>query len=129
MPLLMGEITMHNHLRIGRGMLRSAVLTPILSFALSSGLAGAQPHPAVPVRAVPAGSPVASDKDVQVTQEELIRLLKLSPTLTTVVARDPSLLSDQEYVRRNNPQLGQFLDVHPEVTVNPDYYLFTHFNV
>ncbi len=120
---------MHNHLRIGRGILRSAVLTTILFGALSAGLASAQPHPATPVRTVSVAAPVASDKDVQVTQEELIRLLKLSPTLTTVVARDPSLLSDQEYVRRNNPQLGQFLDAHPEVTVNPDYYLFTHFNV
>jgi hypothetical protein len=73
--------------------------------------------------------PVASDKDVASTQEELIRLLRLSPTLTTVVARDPSLLSNLEYVRRNNPQLGQFLENHPEVALNPDFYLFTHLNV
>ena len=39
--------------------------------------------------------------------------MKLSPTLTTVVAHDPSLLADQEYVSRNNPQLGQFLDRAP----------------
>jgi len=31
-------------------------------------------------------------------------------------------------VRRNNPQLGQFLDNHPEVALNPDFYLFTHLN-
>jgi hypothetical protein len=102
---------------------------------LCASLAAAQTRPAAPVRANPATAgpaataPVASDKDVAVTQEELIRLLELSPTLTTVVARDPSLLSNQEYVRRNNPQLAQFLENHPEVPLNPDYYLFTHLNV
>jgi hypothetical protein len=53
-------------------------------------------------------------------------LLRQSPTLTTVVARDPSLLSNQEYVAKNNPQLAAFLAAHPEVARNPDYYLFTH---
>jgi hypothetical protein len=89
--------------------------------------AQAQPKPAVATR--PANMPVASDKDVAATQEELIRLLQLSPTLTSVVARDPSLLANQDYVRRNNPQLAQFLENHPEVALNPDFYLFTHLNV
>ncbi len=67
-----------------------------------------------------------SDRDLEVTQHELVRLLRMSPTLTTVVAHDPSLLADQEYVSRNNPQLAQFLAAHPEVTRNPEFYLFTH---
>jgi hypothetical protein len=67
-----------------------------------------------------------SDSDLAETQKELIRLLRLSPTLTTVVARDPSLLANQEYVSRNNPQLAEFLSAHPEVGRNPDFYLFTH---
>ena len=42
-------------------------------------------------------------------QQQLLKLLKeLSPTLTTVVARDPSLLADKEYVSRNNPELAQY---------------------
>jgi hypothetical protein len=61
-----------------------------------------------------------------VTQRELIRLLRLSPTLTTVVSHDPSLLSDQNYVSRNNPELAQFIAAHPEIARNPDFYLFTH---
>jgi hypothetical protein len=61
-----------------------------------------------------------------VTQDQLIKLLRLSPTLTTVVSHDPTLLSDTDYVSRNNPQLAQFLVAHPEVTRNPDFYLFTH---
>ena len=32
-------------------------------------------------------------------------------------------------MRRNNPQLTQFLENHPEVPLNPDFYLFTHLNV
>jgi hypothetical protein len=67
-----------------------------------------------------------SDHDLETTQKELIRLLKLSPTLTTVVAHDPSLLADQGYVSRNNPQLADFLVAHPEVARNPEFYLFTH---
>jgi len=67
-----------------------------------------------------------NDKDVAATQTEMIRLLKLSPTLTTVVEHDPSLLSNQEYVAKNNPQLAAFLTEHPEVARNPDYYLFSH---
>jgi hypothetical protein len=103
-----------------------------LSGMLAAQLAAAQAHPAVAAHA--AGStavpvPVTSDKDLAATQDELVRLLKLSPTLTTVVARDPSLLSDQDYVRRNNPQLAQFLENHPEVALNPDFYLFTHLHV
>jgi hypothetical protein len=67
-----------------------------------------------------------SDRDLEATQKELIRLLKLSPTLTTVVAHDPTLLSNQDYVSRNNPQLAEFLTAHPEVARNPEFYLFTH---
>lgn len=75
---------------------------------------------AAPAQAIP------SDKETAATQRQLIELLRLSPTLTTVVARDPSLLADQEYVSRNNPQLAAFLAAHPEVARNPDFYLFTH---
>jgi len=78
-----------------------------------------QGRPAAPAQAL-------NEKDVAATQTELIKLLKLSPTLTTVVARDPSLLSNQDYVTRNNPQLAQFLAAHPEVARNPEYFLFSH---
>ena len=89
----------------------------------------AQARPAPPATRVPAAAPVESDQDLQATQQQLIKLLRLSPTLTTVVEHDPTLLSNQEYVNRNNPQLGQFLLSHPEVARNPEFYLFTHLNV
>ena len=84
----------------------------------------AQTAPAA--KAQPVAAAPVSEQDLAATQEQLIQLLRTSPTLTTVVARDPSLLSDQEYVNRNNPQLAQFLVQHPEIARNPEYYLFTH---
>lgn len=75
-----------------------------------------------------AAAPIQTDRDVAAIQEQLIKLLRQTPTLTTVVARDPSLLSNQDYVAKNNPQLAEFLSAHPEVARNPDYYLFTHLN-
>lgn len=98
-----------------------------LSVWIPSPAVLAQGHantPAPPPAA--SNAPIPNERDVASTQSELIRLLRLSPTLTTVVSHDPSLLSDQEYVTRNNPQLAAFLAQHPEVARNPDFYLFSH---
>jgi hypothetical protein len=113
---------MHNHFRIASWVL----CTLAASTVLFASLAVAQTRPAAPTTPPAAIAPVISDKDFAATQEELVRLLRMSPTLTTVVARDPSLLSNQEYVSRNNPQLAQFLAAHPEIGRNPEFYLFTH---
>ena len=98
-----------------------------LSVLLLSTLAVAQPRTTTPAPA-PASStaPAPNERDVAATQTELIRLLRLSPTLTTVVSHDPSLLSNTDYVAHNNPQLAAFLVAHPEVARNPDFYLFSH---
>jgi hypothetical protein len=48
----------------------------------------------------------------------------MTPTLSTVLASDPSLLANQEYIARSNPELAKFLGAHPEVARNPDFYLF-----
>jgi len=90
--------------------------------------AGAQARPAAQSR--PATPPAAqlqppSDQDVADTQAAFLKLLRLSPVLTIVVARDPSLLADQQYVARNNPELAQFMASHPEIAQNPDFYLFS----
>lgn len=94
----------------------------ILGLCASSAIAQSRPSSA---RESSADLPVASEKDLAAMQDELIKLLRMSPTLTTVVARDPSLLSNQEYVSRNNPQLARYLQEHPEIGRNPDFYLFT----
>ena len=82
---------------------------------------------AAPVRAqdatVPAGS-VADPAATEATREQLLTLLRVSPMLTSVVASDPSLLANQEYVAKSNPELAKFLAQHPEIGRNPDFYLF-----
>jgi hypothetical protein len=102
--------------------LLSILAVPVLCCGVP---AAAQARTAAPA-AAPVAAPALNDKDVAATQSELIRLLRLSPTLTTVVSHDPSLLANQDYVARNNPQLAAFLMAHPEVARNPDFYLFTH---
>ena len=124
---------MHNRCRILARLALTAA-APVLLFA---SLAGAQiparpaaaataARPAAPAQAPVYSAPAPSEKDVAATQTEMIKLLRLSPTLTTVVSHDPSLLSNQEYVSHNNPQLAEFLTRHPEVARNPEFYLFTH---
>lgn len=100
----------------------------LLFILLSAGFALAQQtRPAVTREPAPNVSPTP-EKDLAAIQEELIKLLRMSPTLTTVVARDPSLLSNQDYVSHNNPELARFLQAHPEIARNPDFYLFTNMN-
>jgi len=119
---------------LSRPRLAQALSSVAISACLCATVAVAQSqaasaHPAAPARpaaaALPPAAPI-SDKELAETQKQLIDLLRLSPTLTTVVAHDPSLLANQDYVARNNPQLAQFLAAHPEVARNPDFYLFTH---
>ncbi|MFZ0744303.1 MAG: hypothetical protein WAM85_07840 [Terracidiphilus sp.] len=109
--------------------LLGSIAIPVL---LVATISAAQTRPAPPAR--PAAqvqqdnAPIPTDRDVAATQSELIKLLRLSPTLTTVVSHDPSLLSNQDYVAHNNPQLAEFLTTHPEVARNPEFYLFSHLN-
>jgi len=111
-------------------LLALVLISPLLCASSSTAQTPAAPaRAASPARAAAPGQVAAepvSDRDLANTQHELIRLLRLSPTLTTVVAHDPSLLSNQDYVSRNNPELAAFLVAHPEVARNPDFYLFTH---
>jgi hypothetical protein len=106
--------------RILPSVLRSVAL-PAFLFA---ALAAAQTRPAAPVP-LPVPTSAVSDRDLAATRHELLKLLRTSPTLTTVIAHDPSLLANQDYVAHNNPQLAQFLTEHPEIARNPDFYLFT----
>jgi hypothetical protein len=106
----------------------------LLPTVLGATLVSAQTVPARPAAPVKPAETIqeaaqavaVSARDFAATQMELLRLLRMSPTLTSVVAHDPSLLSNQDYVSRNNPQLAAFLVAHPEVARNPEFYLFTH---
>ncbi len=100
-------------------------LTVLLASVLTAGSLIAQAQPSGAAGKAPAVQQ-PDDKDLAATQDELLKLLRMSPKLTTVVARDPSLLANQDYVAHNNPALAQFLQAHPEVARNPDFYLFNN---
>lgn len=87
-------------------------------FGLSSAAVMAQSAPAEKK-----SSSTQESKDPEAVRSELFDLLRLSPKLTTVVGADPTLLGDEAYVSRNNPELGDFLRSHPEVARNPEFYL------
>jgi hypothetical protein len=105
--------------------IRHVVCLWILSGFMAASAAAQTPSAAQARRAAAAPAPPPSEQEIADTQGQLLKLLRMSPTLTTVVAHDPSLLSDQQYVQRNNPELAQFLATHPDVAQNPDFYLFS----
>ncbi len=96
----------------------------VVFLTLFNAVSAAQPQrptqPAMPP------APQMSEKDLAALQDELLKELRVSPTLAEVVARDPSLLSDADYVNRNNPELGRFLQLHPEIAKSPEFYLFNN---
>jgi hypothetical protein len=79
-----------------------------------------------PRSSAPAPSAQVSQKDIADLQDQLLQLLRVTPTLAEVISRDPSLLGNADYVNRYNPALQHFLQEHPEVAQNPDFYLFNN---
>lgn len=73
---------------------------------------------------VPAPPVVSVDQpDAQRTREELSRLLeRYPPSLRSVLALDPSLVSNQAYLAPY-PALAAFLNAHPEIARNPSFYI------
>jgi len=67
----------------------------------------------------------SSPQDLGATQQQLMHLLRVTPALAEVVASDPSLLADQQYVAKSNPELAAFLQQHPEIARNPSFWLFS----
>ncbi len=61
--------------------------------------------------------------DARELKDRLSEIMKLyPPTLKTVLANDPSLLSRADYMAPY-PALVEFLSQHPEIARNPAYYL------
>lgn len=99
----------------------------ILQLALPLLLAVAGAAQTNRLSAASAGNPTQlSAQEVSALQDQLLQMLRLTPTLAEVVSRDPSLLSNNDYVMRSNPQLAQFLKAHSEIAQNPDFYLFSN---
>src|SRR5215472_15231209 len=68
----------------------------------------------------------ATPQDLGATQQKLMQLLRVSPNLAEVVSSDPALLADQQYVAKSNPELATFLQQHPEIGRNPEFWLFSN---
>jgi hypothetical protein len=110
-----------------RGIALLLLLLAALTTAQSQSSAVSRTAPVNP-QINPQTNAPTSDRDLADLREQLLSLLRMSPTLTEVIASDPTptLLANQDYVTRNNPELEKFLQNHPEVVRNPDFYLFAN---
>jgi hypothetical protein len=108
--------------KFGRFMARLQKVAALM--VLFTAISAAQTPRAAQPPATP--NPQMSAKDLAALQDELLQRLRVTPTLAEVVSRDPSLLSDKDYVNRSNPELEKFLQAHPEIAQNPDFYLFNN---
>jgi hypothetical protein len=104
----------------------------VLSFAASAALARAQrAEPAESRRPVAKAEPpsaVVSEAQIDprmmdATRDRLNEALGRYPRVADVIFRDPSLLSNQEYITSNAPGLWQFLEQHPEISRDPEFFL------
>jgi hypothetical protein len=66
---------------------------------------------------------VNTDRDARETRQNLELVLKrLPPSVGRVLRIDPALMANQSYLT-NYPALSAFLQAHPDVAHNPDFYL------
>ena len=101
---------------------RATLLLTIFGLSLMAPVAQSEP---AQKRLAPATVPQEdNDQNIEAVRSKLLELLRLSPKLTMAVSADPTLLADESYVSRNNPELTEFLRNHPEVARNPEFYLF-----
>src|SRR4051812_33103624 len=110
-----------------RWMAGVAIRFLVFGGVLLCGWRGAMAQPkngTVQAQAPGAAASLPQDSRLVETREQLLSYLRMSPTLATVMASDPTLLADQEYIARSNPELARFLEAHPEVVHNPEFYLF-----
>ena len=112
----------------------SAMVAPALLFAT---LAAAQTRPTTPKRPVQPSASATAPYAHEISKEaidkawaaddqiQLVKQLRKNPSLLADVASNPSLLANHDYVDNHDSQLGSFLDSHPEIVRNPNFYLFT----
>jgi len=111
------------------------MVAPALLFA---NLAAAQARSATPKKPVQPSASAAAAPNANETRKQaienawasddqiqLVKQLRTNPSLLADVASNPSLLANHDYVDNHDSQLGSFLDSHPEIVRNPNFYLFT----
>ena len=101
----------------------SAAFTVLTAATLSAQQPGAKPDPAPPQASppvvVPMYPPLADASAVRDQLQELLR--QYPPSVGEVLRRDPSLLSRPDYIAPY-PQLVLYLQQHPEIVRNPQFY-------
>ncbi len=71
-----------------------------------------------------AQSDAQADPEVmEATRRRFNEVLDRFPRLNNVISRDPSLLTNQEYMTTNAPGLWEFLQKHPEIASDPEFYM------
>jgi len=103
----------------------------ILCFLVFSSLnlLPGQPKATLPAEQASAASAAPSpsnEAELVSVRGELFKYLRMSPRLTMVISTDPTLLGNQEYLNKNNPELAGFIQRHPEIARNPEFYLFAN---
>lgn len=107
-------------------------MTRLAAFALLPWMAGAPlaeaqtPPPAAPAAppAVVATAPL-NEVDANETRQRLNEIFRaLPPAIEEVLQRDPSLLTRADYLAPY-PRLVAFLQQHPEIALNPTFFLGT----
>lgn len=66
----------------------------------------------------------ANETELASVRKQLFTYLRMSPRLTMAISTDPALLGYQEYINKYNPELAGFIQRHPEIARNPEFYLF-----
>lgn len=106
-----------------------ATLLALITFG-AAALFAQQAQPERSRAKAPAALPPAAAVDVNAetgsmekTRSDFDLLLRNHPRLVGVVYHDPSLLADLDYVRKNGADVAAFLEQHPEIAQNPEYYL------
>lgn len=65
----------------------------------------------------------AETSGMESTRRDFQELLRFHPRIVDVVYHDPSLLGDEDYIRKNAPDLAAFLEQHPAIAQNPEFFL------
>jgi hypothetical protein len=94
-----------------------ASLTPLLGQTIVA-------VPADQPTAVSGGGSPVNEAELASVREQLFKFLRMTPRLTMALSTDPTLLGYQEYVNKHNPELASFIQRHPEIARNPEFYLF-----
>lgn len=111
-------------------MVKKLAFAVLLSMAFSglnqaSGQTKA-PAPAERPAAAAGNASPTNEADLASVREQLFKFLRMSPRLTMAISNDPSLLGYPEYVNRHNPELAGFIQLHPEIARNPEFFLFAN---